>query len=377
MRINRIMCPACKAWLTSKIGIEAGTSLACPKCKQKFTVAVPETPIVDDIDVVDDENEPKTKKPISREPLDDFDERDEPRKKPVARRRADEDDEEDEQRPTKDRRENVDDADEPRRKRRSRDDDEYEDRPLRNKNRRRSENDDEVGVYGKLKRNIWVRASVLGVLFGILAVLSFLVYVKYKNAGSTDAATASKAPDDLREPINPRNPIDASKQKVKKKEPAKEKVKPESEAFVSAEGRFTALFPGIPKVRIEKSPKGILTKFYGVDDADDGAYIVGFADGEMPKGESAAQTQTRLDAVRDILIRDLGATLTSETKITLDGKYPGRELLATTAKPREGNIRMRFYLVDRRLYEVFVVGKKDWVASPDREKFIDSFALME
>jgi hypothetical protein len=117
-------------------------------------------------------------------------------------------------------------------------------------------------------------------------------------------------------------------------------------------------------------------KLFGVD-AKVGAYFAGFSDGQIAEGESAAQTEARLDMARDGMIRVLSGTITSETKINLDGTYPGRELLAIFTNPAEGTgiLRVRIYMVDQRLYMVYVAGKKDWVHSPERDEFLDSFAL--
>ena len=47
-----------------------------------------------------------------------------------------------------------------------------------------------------------------------------------------------------------------------------------------------------------------------------------------PTTESAAQTQARLDGSRDGMVSNMGGTFKSEAKIELNGKYPGREILA-------------------------------------------------
>lgn len=277
MKVHKIICPECASSLNSKAGIEEGTSIHCPKCKSKFTVAAVEAEeeIVEDFEVVDEEEEETPKKPAAKpglKPLsqqkkvaadeDDEDEEETPKKpaaksglkplskqrkpeteeddeeeeeaprkpaakstlKPLSKRKADEDDEDEEEedrprrgsgafsnmdsKPARKKRAVDDDEDEdesPRSKRRSRDedDDEDDDRP-RSKRRSRDEDDDDdepQSAYGKLKSNIYVRASVLGVLLIIMGVLGYLLYDKYTNKKKDDGGTAQKDDDDPSKPV--------------------------------------------------------------------------------------------------------------------------------------------------------------------------------
>jgi hypothetical protein len=74
------------------------------------------------------------------------------------------------------------------------------------------------------------------------------------------------------------------------------------------------------------------------------------------------------------MVRNVGGTLTSESRITLSGKYPGREVQADIPS-KKGALRARIYLVDRRFYQAMVAGTKPWATSADATKFLDSFVL--
>jgi Protein of unknown function (DUF1559) len=235
MRVNRIICPACKATLTSKTGVEAGTSIACPKCKQKFAVAAPVDEIADDFELIDEEDETPKRKPIARKPVDD-EEEERPRKKPDPPKRAEADDDDDEKKPTKSgqrgrfaerdapkkpivgkhdneeenarpitkkRRPADDDEDRPRARKRSHNDEEDEDRPLRRKKRHRDD-DEDLGAYAKLKGNIWVRVGVLTVLLSILGVGIYLLIQKNKkeNSVTPEVAANDENPDKQTRPKN-------------------------------------------------------------------------------------------------------------------------------------------------------------------------------
>lgn len=209
MRVNKVICPKCQTSLTSKAGVEVGTAIACPKCKNKFAVAAPDDEIVDDdFEVVDDDEEAappkKPVKPVAkkRPAVDDEEEKPRPKKRHVA------DDEDEEERPKSRRRpvaeddeESSEDDDRPKAKKRARDDDEDDDRPRKKKKKRRR--DEEMSAYGKIKNNIWIRASVLGVL---LIILGFVIYLKLikKSDEKTVTVVTETTEDEVGLPI--RNP---------------------------------------------------------------------------------------------------------------------------------------------------------------------------
>ena len=147
MRVHEITCPHCGSGLKSKAGIPAGQTIPCPKCKKKFAVeAADEAEVVEDFDI---EDEPA------------------PRKGAKARRAADDDvTEEDEATPRKAKKRPADDEDT-----------EEQPRPKKKKKKRRVE-DEEEGLYTRLKSNVLVRVITLVVLFGILAVVAYLLYQK-------------------------------------------------------------------------------------------------------------------------------------------------------------------------------------------------------
>lgn len=230
MKVHQIVCPKCKASLTSKAGIEEGTSIPCPKCKTKFAVAASSIgdEVIEDFEVVDEEEEespkkasPKTTlKPLAKQrpaKVDDDEQEGEedetPRKaaskaalKPLSKKRsADNDDDEDRPKKSSKAFDQLDDDDKPVAKKKRPKDEDDEDSP-RSKRKRRDDDDEEdepKSAYGKLKSNIYIRAGVLGALLVVLGVVGYLYYDKTKN-NKTDDSTQKKDPeDDLGKP-NPK-----------------------------------------------------------------------------------------------------------------------------------------------------------------------------
>jgi hypothetical protein len=264
MKVHQIVCPNCRASLTSKAGIEEGASIPCPKCKAKFAVSASKKveEVYEEFDVVDDVEEESPKRKAAAAPTrpavknvaaeddgerhstkkrarDEDDEPTPPRGVARKNKRADEgdeeeapktkrtrvtsDDEEDEgprnRRKGRDEDDNEDEAprsrkrardededdDAPRSRRRGRDDDEDDDRPRR---QRRDDDDDEPkSGYAKLKSNPWVRGGVLALLLAIMGVLGWLLYEKrFKKDSSSDSSSNSKNDDDNQAPKDLRPP---------------------------------------------------------------------------------------------------------------------------------------------------------------------------
>jgi hypothetical protein len=144
--------------------------------------------------------------------------------------------------------------------------------------------------------------------------------------------------------------------------------------FTSTEYKFKATFPGSPKVD-EQTALGVKFKMFSTDSRN-GGVAVGVADMPIPPNEAEAEIQKRLDGARDGAIQNVGGKQRSSDRITLDGKYPGREFSADLTKPANAQLRARIYLVGTRLYQVLVVGTSNYVNSAEANTFLNSFKLL-
>jgi hypothetical protein len=137
--------------------------------------------------------------------------------------------------------------------------------------------------------------------------------------------------------------------------------------FVSNEGRFRVKFPGSPTTQTKG---GFLysIKTFSVE-SKDGSYAVTYVD--LPSGASNAN----LDAACTGMLKAMGAKKKSEARISLDGKYPGREIHADIPD-RVWEMYASFYIVNQRAYLVGVMGKSFWLKNDNARKFLNSFALI-
>src|SRR5262249_21338343 len=105
-----------------------------------------------------------------------------------------------------------------------------------------------------------------------------------------------------------------------------------------------------------------------------GSYQVAYMDLPIPADESEEEQHMRLEAVRDALILQRDGLMVKERKILLAGRDPGQDFFSNISKPHRV-LRGRLYLVNRRRYQVVVVGTESWTSSEDATKFLDSFTL--
>jgi hypothetical protein len=147
------------------------------------------------------------------------------------------------------------------------------------------------------------------------------------------------------------------------------------EDFAPKGGRFAVQMPGPPKEQTNKVNTAvgpIDVHMFVLSPDPNTAYIVGYSDypEEMIK---KSDIQKVLDGARDGAVKNVNGKLDWEKKITID-KHPGRDFAIST-EHFEG--RDRIYLVNARLYQVMVVGSKDFITDKVAQKFLDSFKLTE
>ncbi len=103
-----------------------------------------------------------------------------------------------------------------------------------------------------------------------------------------------------------------------------------------------------------------------------GLFMLSYAD-IAPPGEDADMLQKRLDEARTGVVNKLNMKVTRETPTALENKYPGREFEGEL--PDKTGTRIRLYLVNGRLYQLWTVGSPVWTASGEATRFLRSFEL--
>jgi hypothetical protein len=145
--------------------------------------------------------------------------------------------------------------------------------------------------------------------------------------------------------------------------------------FTSKEYKFKVRFPGSPEEKQQTGPLGITMKMFMVENAN-GMYGVAVADMPIPSNESPDKVQDRLDGAQAGAIRNINGTLISSTGIYLKG-YPGREFSAAVTMPTQGQVRAKIFIVNRRMYQVMVLGTSAFANSEGANEFLNSFQLLD
>lgn len=141
----------------------------------------------------------------------------------------------------------------------------------------------------------------------------------------------------------------------------------------SVAGRFEVMMPAGAKEEksTDQTAAGpVDTIAYSVESSDH-SYYAAFAD--YPVGlVTAANRERVLDGARDGASGNVGGTIESEKKVSIDGS-PGRDIVINVAS-KSVRVRMRMTLVQSRLYIIQVLGQgPQGVTGADPDKFFDSF----
>ncbi|MGB9406206.1 MAG: hypothetical protein WCA89_01655 [Terracidiphilus sp.] len=149
-------------------------------------------------------------------------------------------------------------------------------------------------------------------------------------------------------------------------------VDPPMQPFTSTDGRFSILFPGIPKqdsqtVQLKGGGSTTLYQFWVELDNNNVSYMFMYNDYSSDYANDAPQTV--LASVRDGSVN--GKTLTSDVAIDLNG-VPGR---AFTATDSNYNYAVHDFLAGKRLYQLIVVSSKDHPATLT-DQFMNSFRIL-
>jgi hypothetical protein len=142
--------------------------------------------------------------------------------------------------------------------------------------------------------------------------------------------------------------------------------------YTATDGTFKFHMAGTPNKQTLKVAGVAMTMF--MTEEPSGAFAVAVADMPIPAGESADKIETRLDGAREGMLRNINAKLTAEYKTALNRKYPGREIRADLPQ-KVGIVRARIYIVNKRCYQVMVIGFPSLVNSTDSTKFLDSLTV--
>ena len=150
---------------------------------------------------------------------------------------------------------------------------------------------------------------------------------------------------------------------------------PPPTGYVSKADQFRVGFPSDPRV-IDQPAGGIPSRLYTAE-MPNGAFTVRVIDIPLAPDAVAAATDTLLDEACADLVRAVGGTQTDGSAVALAGKYPGRTVTATTARPKAGVLRARVYLAGARLYKVSVFGKAEFADADAATAFLESFMIVE
>jgi hypothetical protein len=130
---------------------------------------------------------------------------------------------------------------------------------------------------------------------------------------------------------------------------------------------FTAEFPAEPKTKENDSKTG--TRYFSALDNGNLAY---FVEAALLPDNLHKTSQQIFDDYLQGAAKGVKAQVKSSSDVSLAGN-PGREF---TLENDTLVLRVRLYLVQRKLYQILVVGTRDLIAGAETERFQSSFELL-
>ena len=137
---------------------------------------------------------------------------------------------------------------------------------------------------------------------------------------------------------------------------------------------FRVAMPRMPESRTQsvETPAGTIVMH--VYTLDEGYRSMSVAYGDYPGGLIEANgPDPILDGARDGAVANLRGTLVSHDRIR-SGFHQGRDV-AIASPDGELLYRMRFFLIDRRLYQIIAVAKPEEAQGGEVQAFLDSFVV--
>lgn len=148
----------------------------------------------------------------------------------------------------------------------------------------------------------------------------------------------------------------------------------DNEPYTSKAGKFSAAFPGKPK-EADVTAAGAKGASVVLEGKDGNTYSVVYVDLPAATADALKSPETLefiLGATRDAAVTQMKGKLLDDDKIKFDGNT-GRDFKVEL--PEKKMMRNRMFIVGTRLYQVMVVGSKDFVEAKDSEAFLKSFKL--
>lgn len=135
------------------------------------------------------------------------------------------------------------------------------------------------------------------------------------------------------------------------------------------------LMPAEPKV-MEKEEQGVKIKMWAYETPDQkGVYMI--ASNKLPDAPDAAEAADVLKAAANGQFQGMNGELKKTNPIKLAGKHPGLECEGTVPFGDNGTAKSRIFIVGDSMYQVLVLGQKEFVGSAETKKFVESFKMKE
>ncbi len=151
---------------------------------------------------------------------------------------------------------------------------------------------------------------------------------------------------------------------------ARDDQKADAKKYESKDGKYRVAFPGEPTLQNQKAPGVEIEMKMAIVEKGKGGYGVIYNDLPSVNGVEA---KAILDGGEKGLADKTKSKITSSKNLEFGkDKFPARDIVAENTA---ATMRIRLILADNRLYQVMVIGPKEFATNKDADKFVGSFEL--
>ena len=149
--------------------------------------------------------------------------------------------------------------------------------------------------------------------------------------------------------------------------------------FASADGGFSASFPGNPEITTETSSAGtneVELHLCYVNPNVQNSFAVGYSDSPMfARAAKLSDPQAFLEKSQLVMASNMQARVVYEQPSTFEG-FPAREFECVAGGKANYSTRVKYILAGRRIYQIYVVFLTADPYPQERSIFFNSFKIL-
>ena len=151
-------------------------------------------------------------------------------------------------------------------------------------------------------------------------------------------------------------------------------AKPTLKNYKSNEGQFSVLLPSEPKFSVVTLPDSEDKQWQIITGGKDGVYMISWQESPFLSRSEEKKQMEALKSARDVMMKQMGGELIKEQQTTIGKKHAALQFRMNIQEGKGEMLGIYFFAKDH-LFQIMVIGTKDFVYSQQSKEVVDSFQL--